>query len=91
MLPIQLAEQQVDYLVRSFETYPVTQQVVMEAIRGVREYQFSFWNAQIWAAARLNQVPIVFSEDFHVGSVCEGVRFVNPFGNDFKLETWANG
>ena len=91
MLALRDAEQQVDYLARSFETYPVTQQVVMEAIRGVREHQFSFWDAQIWAAARLNQVPVVFSENFHVGSVCEGVRFVDPFGEDFNLAHWVSG
>jgi len=37
------------------------------------------WDAQIWAAARLNQIPVVVSEDFNSGSMTEGVRFVNPF------------
>jgi len=55
----------------------------------VRQYQFSFWDAQIWAAAKLNQVPVVLSEDFNAGAIIEGVRFVNPFAADFKLEDWV--
>jgi predicted nucleic acid-binding protein len=47
-----------------------------------------FWDTQIWAATRLNQIPIVFSEDFNVGAVTEGVHFVNPFAEDFQIEDW---
>jgi predicted nucleic acid-binding protein len=51
----------------------------------VNDYQFSFWDAQIWAAARLNHIPVVLSEDFNSGAVIEGVRFVDPFEQDFEL------
>jgi predicted nucleic acid-binding protein len=51
----------------------------------VHEYHFSFWGAQIWAAARLSQVFVVLSEDFDPGAVIEGVRFVDPFGRDFEF------
>lgn len=66
----------------------LTGMIVLEAARGVREHQFNFWDAQIWAAARLNQIPIVFSEDFNVGAVTEGIHFVNPFAEDFQIENW---
>jgi predicted nucleic acid-binding protein len=66
----------------------LTGMIVLEAARGVREHQFNFWGAQIWAAARLNQIPVVFSEDFNVGAVTEGVHFVNPFAEDFQIEDW---
>ena len=66
----------------------LTGMIVLEAARGVREHQFNFWDAQIWAAARLNQIPIVFSEDFNVGAVTEGVHFVNPFAEGFQIEHW---
>jgi predicted nucleic acid-binding protein len=66
----------------------LTGMIVLEAARGVREHQFSFWDAQIWAAARLNQIPVVFSEDFNVGAVTDGVHFVNPFAEDFQIEDW---
>ena len=75
------AEAQLRALMHVWPVFPVTSQVILEAIRGVREYQFSFWDAQIWAAARLHHIPIVLSEGFNPGSVIEGVHFVNPFEN----------
>ena len=66
----------------------VTPLIVLEAARGVRDHRLNFWDAQVWATARLNQIPLVFSEDFSVGAVLEGVRFVNPFAEDFRLEQW---
>lgn len=57
----------------------VTRLITLEAIRGVEIHHFGFWDAQIWATARLNQIEEVYSEDFATGSTVEGVRFVNPF------------
>jgi len=88
-LTITQAAQQVERLVHTWPVFDVTPQVVLEAVRGVREHQFHFWDAQIWAVARLNQVPLVFSEDFNPGAVIEGIRFVNPFAGDFRLEMWG--
>lgn len=62
--------------------------VVLEALRGVRDHGLSYYDAQVWATARLNQVPVIFSKDFDSGRVLEGVRFVNPFAPDFDLTTW---
>lgn len=58
----------------------ITDLIVLEAARGVRDHATSFWDAQVWATAKLNQIPVVLSEDFASGSVIEGVRFENPFG-----------
>ncbi len=33
----------------------------------------SYFDAQIWATARLNQVPTIFTEDFTNGRRLEGV------------------
>jgi predicted nucleic acid-binding protein len=65
--------------------------IVLEAVRGVRTYQMSYWDAQIWASAKMNQIPVVFSEDFGPRVIIEGVRFVNPFETNFKIETWLTG
>jgi predicted nucleic acid-binding protein len=77
-----------DHLSRSWRIAEYGVPVVLEAARGVRDYQFNFWDAQIWAVARLNQIGVVFSEDFNTGAVIEGVRFVNPFAADFMLAEW---
>jgi predicted nucleic acid-binding protein len=90
-LTVAEASMQVARLARVWPVVDVTSQIVLEAARGVREYQFSFWDAQIWAAARLNQIPVVFSEDFSDRSVIEGVRFVNPFAKAFRIEEWFGG
>lgn len=73
---------------QSWMVSELTGMIVLEAARGVRDYQFNFWDAQIWATARLNQIPVVFSEDFSPGEVVEGVRFVSPFLEDFQLAEW---
>jgi predicted nucleic acid-binding protein len=49
----------------------------------------SYWDAQIWASARLQQIPVIFSEDFNGGAVVEGISFVNPFAEDFNLGNWG--
>ena len=66
---------------------PVTQHTMLEAIRGHLRYGFPYWDAQLWATARLNHIPIVISEDFADGSEVEGVRFVNPFVEGFDLSS----
>ena len=65
----------------------MTGAIVLEAIRGVHTYRMPYWDAQIWALAHLNQIPVVLSEDFGDGVSIEGVRFVNPFSAGFNLET----
>jgi predicted nucleic acid-binding protein len=79
---------QIDLLLRLWPVFELTPMIVLEAGRGVRDHQLSYYDAQIWATARLNQVPLVFSENFQDGRVLEGVRFVNPFTPGFVLESW---
>jgi len=84
-------EQAYDSLKNYLESWPVFDiggMVVLEAARGARDHGFNFWDAQIWAVARLNQIGFVFSEDFNPGATIEGVRFVNPFAVDFAIEDW---
>lgn len=85
------AARQVELLIRAWPVFDVTAFTILEAIRGTRTYQMAYWDAQIWASARLNQVPIILSDDFNVGAVIEGVRFVNPFADDFDLDAWLPG
>ena len=57
----------------------------------MKRTQFSLWDAQIWAVARLNHISVVLTEDFNPGAVIEGVRFVDPFADDFRLQDWGVG
>jgi len=80
---------QVTLFTRLWPVFDLTPMIVMEAGRGVRDHRLSYYDAQVWATARLNQVPVIFSEDFRDGSILEGVRFVNPFSPKFLPEKWV--
>ena len=82
------ASQQVENLASSWIVFVVTPLVVIEATRGVRTNKFSYSDSQLWATARLNQVPVIFTEDFNIGATIEGVRFINPFAAGFGLQDW---
>lgn len=70
---------EVELLARTFVVFDVTTFIVREAVRGVGQYQMSYYDAQIWATAKLHQIPTIATEDFTHGRVVEGVRYVNPF------------
>ena len=81
-----IAAQQVRNLVESWNVVPLTPAVVLEAVRGVERFGLSYYDAQIWAAARVARIEVVLSEDFSDGAVYDGVRFMNPFAPDFDVE-----
>lgn len=87
-IPIATALSYTQAFALSWPILDLTPQVVMEAGRGVRDHLLPYYDAQIWATARLNQIPVLFSEDFNSGSTLEGIRFVNPFAAGFRLEEW---
>ncbi len=45
----------------------------------MEQHQMSFWDAQIWATARLNQIGRIITEDLPGTDYIEGVRYINPF------------
>src|SRR3990172_2220805 len=65
--------------IRSWNIVDLTSLVVLEAARGVRDHKLPYWDSLVFATAKMNQIPIVLSEDFSHNSVIEGVRFANPF------------
>lgn len=82
------AFQHIQRWMRTYPVFPVTDSIVLEAVRGATTYHLAYYDSQLWAAARLNQVPVIFSEDFQDGLVLEGVRFTNPFRPEFNLKLW---
>jgi len=82
------AYEQVSMLAETWSVFDLTPRIILEATRGVRDHQLSYYDAQVWASARLNQIPVVFSEDFQNGTTLEGVGFINPFADEFAIEEW---
>lgn len=81
------ARRQVVRLIDAWRVLPVTSLIVLEATRGVRDFGLPYWDAQLWATARLNQIGLVLSEDFQDQGLIDGVRFVNPFASSFDVAT----
>lgn len=83
-----------DEAIREMERYcswPVldlTPQIVIEAARGVRDHGLSYWDAQMWATARIHRLDALFSEDLATGSIIGGVSLLNPLAPAFDLEAW---
>ncbi len=86
--PLTAAEgyEQVEALAIAWPILSIAPLVPLEAARGVRDHRLPYWDAQLWATARLNQVPTVLTEDEDLADrTLEGVRFVNPFSSAFSL------
>lgn len=88
ILSVEDSAKQIEKFATVFPVFDITRFTILEATRGVRQYQFSYYDAQVWATAKLNQIPVIFSEDFNAGSMIEGVSFANPFAHGFELERW---
>ena len=89
ILAIDDALRQTTLLADALPVFDQTHLIVLEAGRGVREHRLSYFDAQIWATARLNQVPTIFTEDFTNGRRLEGVQFLNPLLPSFDLAQWS--
>lgn len=86
--PISAVSEHVRIFASTWRVHQVTPAMVAEASRAVAEHKLAFYDAQIWACAKFNQIPLVFSEDFQDGQALEGVRFVNPFTETFLIDMW---
>jgi predicted nucleic acid-binding protein len=78
-LSVEDAVERVENYLRAWRVLPLTAALVFEALRGVQTHGMSYWDALIWATAKLNQIATILSEDFADGRLLEGVRFSNPF------------
>lgn len=85
----EVVREQVEDLVAGAPTLPLTANTVMTALRGVASHHLSYYDAQIWAAARLNGIEVILSEDFSDGRVIEGVTIVDPFRMDDPSVLWG--
>ncbi|TLM76303.1 MAG: PIN domain-containing protein [Actinobacteria bacterium] len=80
------------YLREWQEAWPVlgtSALTLIEQVRGRLRHRMSWWDAQQWAIARVNHVPMILSEDFTDGQTIEGVTFVDPFADGFDVGALA--
>jgi len=79
----------IDPALRTFALLPINAAVTREALRCWRRYSISYWDAQIWATARIAGVDVILSEDCPAAEL-EGVRYINPFAEGFSLDDLAS-
>ena len=85
--PISSAEAwaHLEIIAHAWPVYVVTPNIVLEAARGVRDHRLNYWDAQLWATARLNQISTILTKDIPGGDTLEGIRYLNPFTPAFDL------
>jgi predicted nucleic acid-binding protein len=85
--PLSVADavRSVENYLRAWHVLAITPPLIYEALRGTEQSRMSYWDALIWATAKLNQISIILSEDFQDGRLLEGVQFVNPFARALDL------
>ena len=63
----------------AFPIWPVTRELVLEAIAAKQRFQISYWDAAILTAAKQMGCSTLYSEDLNAGQDYDGVRVINPF------------
>jgi len=63
----------------AFPVWPVTRELVLEAIDAKQRFQVSYWDAAILVAAKQLGCRVVYSEDLNDGQQYDGVQVINPF------------
>jgi predicted nucleic acid-binding protein len=53
---------EIELLSRSFPVLDLTLSVITEAARGARAHHIAYYDAQLWATAKLHQIPLIFSQ-----------------------------
>lgn len=77
------AVEHVSRLAIAFPILPAHAQTVLHAADCSHRHGLRIFDAMIWAAAMLEGVPFVLSEDFGHRSTIGEVTFLNPFAEDF--------
>lgn len=63
----------------AYPVWPVTGDLVFEAIDAKQRFGISYWDAAIVVAARQMGCGTVYSEDLNAGQNYDGVTVINPF------------
>lgn len=69
----------------SWPVLDLTLATFRKAAQGMADHQLSYWDALLWATAKLNEVPNILTEDLQDGQLIEGVRILNPLLPSFDL------
>ena len=63
----------------AFPVWPISRELVLDAISAKQRFGIAYWDAAIVTAARQMGCQTVYSEDLNAGQNYNGVTVVNPF------------
>ena len=75
------SEKAIEFLdsLNAFPIIPTDYTLINEGIRNSIEYQISYWDGAILAAAERLKAPVLYSEDLSHGQLYGHIKVVNPF------------
>jgi predicted nucleic acid-binding protein len=63
----------------AFPVWPISRDLVLEAIDAKQRFGISYWDAAILTAAKQMGCQTLYTEDLNAGQSYDGVTVVNPF------------
>jgi predicted nucleic acid-binding protein len=63
----------------AFPVWPISRDLVLQAVEAKQRFGISYWDAAIVTAAKQLGCHTVYSEDLNEGQNYDGVAVVNPF------------
>lgn len=63
----------------AFPVWPISRELILEAVEAKQRFGISYWDAAIITAAKQMGCQTLYTEDLNPGQVYDGVRVVNPF------------
>ena len=81
------AFERITALRNSAELQPLDSVTTDATLRIKNRYGFSYWDAQVLAAAHAAGATLLLTEDLQDGQVIEGVTVVDPFREGFDLSS----
>jgi predicted nucleic acid-binding protein len=79
-IPAHEAVEHVALMVATTPVLAVTARITLEAVLAVRDHGLGYWDAQLWATAKVNGIGTILTEDIPHARGVEPVEYVNPFG-----------
>jgi predicted nucleic acid-binding protein len=86
-IPSERAARLVEDHAAACRVYALDERAVLLGCRAASVNQMALWDAHIWAVAKVNGIPVILTEDMQHRLEIEGVRYINPFAEDFDLIT----
>jgi predicted nucleic acid-binding protein len=77
------ALQRITHWLQACTYLDLTEVVSLTALRAAVAHGMNIYDAQMWAVAKVNGVPIIVTEDTQFAPEIEGVGYINPFAPSF--------